>query len=74
LSVFNTYLRPRERQINLHGMPHLGDTELIERTLKDYGLAIVRHDATRTAFLLKAARARNPNRGMIFLRQYLQSR
>jgi hypothetical protein len=63
LSVFNTYLRPRERQINLHGMPHLGDTE-----------PIVRHDATRTAFLLKAARARNPNRGMIFLRQYLQSR
>jgi len=73
MAVFNAYIRPAERQVNLHGMPHLGDTELIERTLKDYGLAIVRRDATRTAFLLKAARARNPRRGMIFLRQYLQS-
>lgn len=73
IAVFNEYIRPRERQVNLSGMPHLGDTELIEKTLKDYGLAIVRRDPTRTAFLLKAARARNPRRGMIFLKQYLQS-
>jgi hypothetical protein len=73
LTVFDQYIRPFERQVNLSGMPHLGDTELIERTLKDYGLAIVRRDATRTAFLLKAARARNPRRGMLFLKQYLQS-
>jgi hypothetical protein len=73
LTVFDQYIRPFERQVNLSGMPHLGETDLIERTLKDYGLAIVRRDATRTAFLLKAARARNPRRGMIFLKQYLQS-
>lgn len=73
MTVFTDMIRDRERQVNLHGMPHLGDTELIEKTLKDYGLAIVRRDATRTAFLLKAARSRNPRRGMIFLRQYLQS-
>jgi hypothetical protein len=73
MAVFNKYIRPAERQANLVGMPHLGDSDLIERTLKDYGLSIVKRDATRTAFLLKAARARNPRRGMIFLRQYLQS-
>jgi hypothetical protein len=73
LAVYDQYIRPFERQVNLSGMPHLGDTDLIERTLKDYGLAIVRRDATRTAFLLKAARARNPRRGMLFLKQYLQS-
>ncbi|MFM0608632.1 hypothetical protein PQR05_29300 [Paraburkholderia sediminicola] len=73
MAVFNKYIRPAERQANLIGMPHLGDSDLIERTLKDYGLSIVKRDATRTAFLLKAARARNPRRGMIFLRQYLQS-
>jgi hypothetical protein len=73
MQVFNDTLRPLERQVNVSGMPHLGNTELIERTLKDWGLAIVRRDATRTAFLLKAARARNPRRGLIFLKQYLQS-
>jgi hypothetical protein len=73
IKVFNDTLRPLERQVNVSGMPHLGNSELIERTLKGWGLAIVRRDATRTAFLLKAARARNPRRGLIFLRQYLQS-
>lgn len=73
LAVFENYIRPYERQVNLTGMPHLGDTTLIERTLKADGLAIIRRDDTRSAFLLKAARARNPRRGMIFLKQYLQS-
>lgn len=73
LNVFESMIRPRERQLNLYGMQHLGDSDLIERALKDSGLAIVRRDLTRSSFLLKAARSRNPRRGMIFLRQYLQA-
>jgi hypothetical protein len=72
-SVFNAMIRDRERQLNFTGMPHLGDAELMERVLKLNGLAIIRRDDTRTAFLLKAALARNPRRGMLFLKQYLQA-
>jgi hypothetical protein len=73
MAVFESMIRPRERSLNLYGMPQLGDAELVERALKDSGLAIVKRDVTRSSFLLQAARARNPRRGMIFLKQYLQA-
>ncbi|ABO60645.1 hypothetical protein LA345_39165 (plasmid) [Burkholderia vietnamiensis] len=73
LAVFESMIRANERRLNLYGMPHLGDAELVERALKDSGLAIVKRDVTRSSFLLQAARARNPRRGMIFLKQYLQA-
>ncbi|WP_321946594.1 phage head spike fiber domain-containing protein [Paraburkholderia sp. J10-1] len=72
LSVFESLIRPRERRLNLYGMPHLGDTELIERALKNAGLALVKRTDTRSSFLMKAM-ALNPRRGTIFLKQYLQS-
>lgn len=72
-AVFERMIRPAERQLNLYGMPHLGDDVLIERALKDAGMAIVRRNSVRSGFLLKAAKARNPRRGMLFLAQYLQS-
>lgn len=73
LTVFESMIRPRERQLNLYGMPHLGETDLIARALKDYGVAAVARDDVQTSFLLMAAKSRNPRRGLIFLRQYLQS-
>ncbi|KVN83423.1 phage head spike fiber domain-containing protein [Burkholderia ubonensis] len=73
MAVFERHLRPGERQLNLHGMPHLGTAALMERVLKANGLPLVRRDDTRTAFLMKAALSRNKRRGMIFLRQYLQA-
>lgn len=73
MKVFADTLRPLERRLNLYGIPHRGDIELIERAMKDSGLAILRRNETRAGFLLKAARSRNPRRGMHFLRQYLQS-
>ncbi|WP_186083647.1 phage head spike fiber domain-containing protein [Burkholderia gladioli] len=73
ISVFESMIRDRERRLNLYGMPHLGDDELIQRALKNAGLSLIRRDTTRQSFLLKAALARNPRRGLIFLRQYLQS-
>ncbi|WP_227461617.1 phage head spike fiber domain-containing protein [Cupriavidus pauculus] len=72
-AVFEKMIRPAERQLNLYGMPHLGGDELIERALKDAGMAIVRRNSVRSSFLLKAAKSRNPRRGMLFLARYLQS-
>jgi hypothetical protein len=73
MSVFEEYLRPSERELNVYGMPHLGSAALMERFLKLNGLPLIKRDDTRTAFLMKAALSRNKRRGMIFLRQYLQA-
>lgn len=73
MSVFEEYLRPRERELNVYGMPHLGSAALMERFLKLNGLPLIKREDTRTAFLMKAALSRNKRRGMIFLRQYLQA-
>lgn len=73
IKLFEDHMRAAERRLNLYGMPHLGDIELIESAMKDAGLAVLRRNTTRSGFLLKAARSRNPRRGLHFLRQYLQS-
>lgn len=73
MAVFERMIRPRERELNLYGMPHLGTMALIERALKDSGLALVRRNEVRASFLLKAMRGRNPHRGTLFLARYLQS-
>lgn len=71
--VFERMVRERERALNLYGMAHLGGDELLARNLHGDGLAVIRRDAERVRFLLKAWRARNPRRGMLFLRTYLQT-
>lgn len=73
LTVFENLVRERERALNLYGMAHLGDDELVQRSLQNDGLAMIRRDAVQMRFLLKAWRARNPERGMLFLRKYLQT-
>lgn len=73
LAVFNGMIRARERSLNLYGMPHLGDSELLERNLKADGLAVIRRDASSLSFLLKSWRSRNPKRGLGFLQTYLQT-
>lgn len=73
LAVFEKLVRERERALNLYGMAHLGGDELVARNLYGDGLAVIRRDAERVRFLLKAWRARNPKRGMLFLRTYLQT-
>lgn len=72
-AVFNNVIRPGERALNLYGMPHLGDIDLLSRALQEAGLAMVRQDPERIRFLLKAWRGRNPRRGTAFLRAYLQT-
>jgi hypothetical protein len=73
LTVFGNLVRERERALNLYGMAHLGEEELVQRNLQSDGLALIRQDAARMRFLLKAWRARNPERGVLFLKKYLQT-
>lgn len=73
LAVFESMIRPRERALNLYGMAHLGSEELVERNLKVDGLAVIRRDPDSMRFLLKTWRARNPKRGLMFLKKYLQT-
>ncbi len=73
IAVFESMVRERERTLNLYGMAHLGDESLMARNLSGDGLAVIRRDAARVRFLLKSWRARNPKRGMLFLRTYLQT-
>jgi hypothetical protein len=73
VKVFNDTLRESERSLNLTGMPHLGDEELMARALKFDGVAIVMRSAERMEFMLKATRSRNERRGLMYLKKYLQA-
>lgn len=72
LFLFQTYLRADERELNVYGVPHLGSLPLIERHVKREGLALIRTEEPAMRYLYKAWRARNPKRGLHFLRMYLQ--
>jgi hypothetical protein len=73
MDAFRDFLRSLEREIGVYGAPHLGGFDQVERWVKADGLAMARggsQDAMR--YLFKAWRARNPKRGLHFLRTYLQ--
>lgn len=72
IQIFEEYLRSNERELNDYGMPHLGTIDLIERHVKRDGLALIRTDEPSMKYLYRAWKARNPKRGMHFLRTYLQ--
>lgn len=72
-TVFRTQLRDSERALNVYGVPHLGSADLIERNVKQDGLALLhRDDEPALRYLFLAWRTRNPRRGLHFLRTYLQ--
>lgn len=75
IDLFNTYIRPDERYVNVLGMPQHGPRALVETSLANDGLAIYRGaDAASGAgaYLLRAWRAMNPKRGRHLLETYLQ--
>lgn len=73
MELFETYIRPTERFINLAGAPHLGTFELVEAAVKAEGLAILRRtDEAPLRYLYKAWRGRNQKRGLTMLKAYLQ--
>jgi hypothetical protein len=73
--MFETYIRPDERHVNVLGMPQHGSRELIDQSLASDGLSIYRGANVENgsgAYLLRAWRAMNPKRGMRLLETYLQ--
>jgi hypothetical protein len=75
LLMYETYIRPDERYVNVLGMPQHGPRELIEMSLANDGLSIYRGAGVASgagAYLLRAWRAHNPKRGLHLLRTYLQ--
>lgn len=73
LAVYEKMIRERERNLNLYGMAHLGGDDLMASSLKSDGIAMVKRSSTRMQFLMKANRSRNPRRGLLFIKKYLQS-
>lgn len=72
LDLFENNLRGAEREINVAGAPHLGSLSQVERHVSRDGLALLRSSDPVMRYLFKAWKARNPKRGMHFLRTYLQ--
>lgn len=72
LDLFATYLRSSERDLNVVGAAHLGSLALLEKCIKQDGLAVFGDDTYAVQYLYRAWHARNPKRGMIFLKTYLQ--
>ncbi|MDQ7977158.1 hypothetical protein QYH69_07845 [Paraburkholderia sp. SARCC-3016] len=72
LDLFSTYLRASERDLNVYGVAHLGSLDLLTKRIKEDGLAVFGDDVNAVEYLYRAWNFRNPKRGMIFLRTYLQ--
>jgi hypothetical protein len=73
IHLFETMIRPREREVNAYGMPHRAGFTTVERFVKRDGLALPRVNAEPyLRELYRAWRGRNPRRGLSFLRFYLQ--
>lgn len=74
IEVFERVLRPAVARINTYGMPHRGDMTVLERFVKAEGLALERRASLEPFMreLYRAWRARNPRRGLHFLRYYLR--
>lgn len=73
--LFDTYIRPDERYVNLLGTPHLGSYELLHSSLAADGLSIYQGGVSGMEsgiYLLRAWRAHNPKRGLHLLKTYLQ--
>ncbi len=59
--------------INVYGAPHIGPYPLVQRSVAQDGLAVLRRaDEASIRYLFKAWKFRNPRRGLHFLRTYLQ--
>jgi hypothetical protein len=72
IDLFTTYLRASERDLNVYGAAHLGSLDLLTKRIKEDGLAVFGDDTNAVEYLYRAWNFRNPKRGMIFLRTYLQ--
>lgn len=73
IDLYYDFMRAGERELNVYGSPHLGSFDMIERFVKEDGLSLIRKDdEDAMRYLFRAWKARNPKRGLHFLRTYLQ--
>jgi hypothetical protein len=72
LDLFANYLRSNERDLNVYGIAQLGSLDLLQESVTADGLAAFPDDLYALGYLYRAWHARNPKRGMIFLKTYLQ--
>jgi hypothetical protein len=73
IEVFDDLLKAQADELNVYGMPHLGSSSLIAKNLKADQLTILQDEEYRVRHLFKAWRHQNPERGLHFLRTYLQT-
>ena len=72
-SIFEKYIRPYERDLNVHAVPHLGSFDLVSRSVEKDGLSLINNDEESVMrYLYKAWKARNPKRGLSFVKLYLR--
>lgn len=74
VAVFGRTIADTITRINTYGIPHRADFETLERFVKANGLVMARR-SDRTEFMREIFRgwlARNPRRGLMFLRWYLR--
>ena len=72
--VFQATLRPALTRLGFYGIPHRADFATMERFIKAAGLAMDRRTSGEAYMgeLFRAWVARNPKRGLWFLRTYLR--
>jgi len=74
LRLYQQRVAPSVNAINLYGMPHLGETKLLEREISKDGLAVLRTTTVeQIRHLFHAWRYNNPQRGTAFLEAYLNA-
>ncbi len=74
ISLYTQTLAPLADDINVYGVPHLGSFGLVERVVDQEGLTVLRQTTeARIRYLYKAWKHRNPQRGLHFLRLYLNA-
>ena len=74
LRLYQQRVAPSVNAINLYGMPHLGETKLLQREISKDGLAVLRTTTVeQIRHLFHAWRYNNPQRGTAFLEAYLNA-
>jgi hypothetical protein len=72
IDLFANYLRSTERDLNVYGVAQLGSLDLLQQSVTRDGLAAFPNDINALGYLYRTWHARNPKRGMAFLKTYLQ--
>lgn len=74
LSLYKQHIDSGVTEVGMYGMPHIGPDSLVERSLSEDGLAVLRTTTMdQIRHLFHCWRYRNPQRGTKFLNAYLMT-